>query len=155
MNAKVKKLKSTLPVGELEVRDEVRNAKTRERLPVETVRLMLHGWEIRRQIETLEAALKEVNAKLIEQYGAPVALIIPEHCRASIAAREAVKIKDDGRLRAVLGDRFDDLVRTRVTYTAEPKLAQMACDADEPLSPAIRACLTMSGGKSVTWRAEG
>ncbi|MEJ5234146.1 MAG: hypothetical protein WHV64_18250, partial [Geminicoccaceae bacterium] len=109
---------------------------------------------LKKEIDELEAQLKEISAKLIEAHGAGVSLVVPGVCRVSIAEREAVRVVDAERLRAVLGGRFDDLVRVEVAYKVEPRLVEMACDADEPLSPAIRACLSVGRSASVTWRAE-
>jgi hypothetical protein len=123
-------------------------------LSAEDVRLLSQGWDIKMQIGNLEKALAEINASLIKAHGAGVSLIVPGVCRASIAEREGVKIKDAERLKAILGGRFGDLVKTVVDYKPEQRLVEMACDGDEPLQPAIGACLTVSKGTSVTWRAE-
>ena len=140
----------SLPEGEKVARD------TGEVTPLaaDDVALVVRGWELKRQIEELEAQLKQINAQLIEAHGAGVSLVVPGVCRVSIAEREAVRVVDAERLRAVLGGRFDDLVRVEVAYKVEPRLVEMACDADEPLSPAIRACLSVGRSASVTWRAE-
>jgi hypothetical protein len=118
------------------------------------VRLVMQGWSIKKQIDELEAQLKAIQEQLIEAHGAGASLIVHGVCRASIAERESVRIQDAERLKQVLGFRFTDLVKTEVSYKPQPKLIEMACDADEPLQPAIGACLTVGKSATVTWRSE-
>ncbi len=123
-------------------------------LDAETVRLLIDGWRIKGEMDALQARLDEINARLIEAHGTGVALIATGICRASIASRERVSIADVERLRAVLGFRFTDLVRTETVYKPEQKLLEMAVDGDEPLQPAIGACLKIGKSEGVTWRVE-
>lgn len=123
-------------------------------LDAASVKLLIDGWAVKKQIDELEKRLNEINAMLIEAHGTGCALIATGVCRASLAEREAVTISDVERLRAVLGFRFSDLVKTEVKYKPEAKLIEMACDGDEPLQPAIGACLKVGRSSSVTWRAE-
>ncbi|MDW8399833.1 MAG: hypothetical protein RMK90_14865 [Acetobacteraceae bacterium] len=123
-------------------------------LDAASVRLLLEGWALKGQIEALEAQLRAVNERLIEAHGAGATLIATGVCRATITARESVSIEDAERLKGVLGFRFSDLVRTQVSYKPEGRLLEMAADGDEPLAPAIRACLKVGESVSVTWRAE-
>lgn len=110
------------------------------------VRLAMQGFELVKQIDALEVRLKTIKDDLAEKLGAGRSLIVPGVCRVSVEAREAVSISDPDRLRLVLGDRFDNLVRAVMTYKPEPRLIEMACDGDEPLQPSIGACLKI--GKS-------
>lgn len=123
-------------------------------LDAASIRLVMQGWELKKKIEELEAQLKAINAQLIEAHGAGASLIVHGVCRASIAEREAVRITNAERLKAVLGFRFTDLVKTEISYKPEQRLIEMAADGDEPLSPSIRECLTVGKSASVTWRAE-
>lgn len=123
-------------------------------LDAATVRLLIEGWRIKGEIEALQGRLDEINAQLIAAHGAGCALVATGICRASIMSRESVKIVDAERLRAVLGFRFDDLVRVETVYKPEQRLIDMACDGDEPLQPAIGACLKIAKSEGVTWRAE-
>jgi hypothetical protein len=123
-------------------------------LDAATIRLVMEGWEVKRIIDDAKKRLDEINAKLIDAHGTGCALVVTGICRASLAARQTVKVTDPERLEAVLGWRYIDLVSINVSYKAEDKLVEMACDADEPLQPAIAACLSISDGQAVTWRAE-
>jgi hypothetical protein len=123
-------------------------------LDAASIRLVMKGWEVKKQLDSLKKQLDEINGQLIEAHGAGCALLVTGICRASLAARESVKIVDAERLKAVLGFRFTDLVKTEVSYKPEEKLIEMACDGDEPLQPAIGACLSIAKSESVTWRAE-
>ncbi|RPE72515.1 hypothetical protein EDC62_0206 [Tibeticola sediminis] len=123
-------------------------------LDAASVRLLIEGWRIKGEIEALQEQLDGINARLVEAHGTGCALVATGICRASIASRSSVKIADAERLKAVLGFRFDDLVKAETVYKPEQKLIEMACDGDEPLQPAIGACLKTAKSESVTWRAE-
>jgi len=148
--AKARATKAGLPAGEKVMRDSGEIVQ----LSASDIRLVMQGWELKKRIDELDAQLKEINAQIIAAHGAGASLIVHGVCRASIAEREAVRIKDAERLKAVLGDRFSDLVKTEVAYKPEQKLLEMACDGDEPLQPAIGVCLTINKSISITWRAE-
>lgn len=142
--------KAGLPAGEKVLRDGG------EILPLDaaSIRLAMRGWGLRKRIDELDAELRAINAQLIEAHGVGASLIVHGVCRASIAEREAVRIKDAERLKAVLGERFGDLVKTEIAYKPEARLVEMAADGDEPLAPSIRGCLTVGKSAAVTWRAE-
>lgn len=149
-NVKTVEKAVNLPAGEKIKRDggEV------TALDAASIRLVMHGWELKKKIDELDAELKAIHAKLIEAHGAGASLIVHGVCRASIVEREAVKISDAERLKAVLGFRFTDLVKTEIAYKPEGRLVEMAADGDEPLAPSIRECLTVGKSAAVTWRAE-
>ncbi len=146
--AKARAAKSGLPDG-------VKIVDGQEQpLDAATIHILMEGWNIKRTIDDAKARLDEINAQLIKSHGTGCALVVTGICRASLAARQTVKVADPDRLEAVLGDRFDDLVSESVSYKAEQKLIEMASDADDPLQPAIAACLSITESQAVTWRAE-
>ncbi|GAB4209929.1 MAG: hypothetical protein Fur0019_17340 [Tibeticola sp.] len=119
------------------------------------VRKIMEGWALKREMEELDARLKAVNAELMEALGEGASAIVPGVCRVNVARRESVRITDAERLAAVLGDgAFHSLVKAEVAYKPEPRLVEMSADGDEPLAPAIRACLSVGSSTVVTWRAE-
>lgn len=123
-------------------------------LDAAAIRKVMEGWEVKREMDALKERLEAIQAELIEAHGTGCALVVTGICRASLSAREAVKIADAERLKSVLGFRFSDLVKTEVTYKPEQRLVEMACSGDDPLQPAIAACLTVGKSYAVTWRAE-
>jgi hypothetical protein len=148
VNSDVVAAVETLPAGVKIVDGE------QQPLDAASIRLVMKGWEIKKQADALKEALDEINQQLIAAHGTGCALVVTGICRASLAERESVKIADVERLKAVLGFRFTDLVKTEVSYKPEAKLIEMACDGDEPLQPAIGACISIGKSESVTWRAE-
>lgn len=118
------------------------------------IRLIMEGWEVKRLIADAQTRLDAINAQLLEAHGDGCALVVAGICRASLSARKSIKVTDPARLEQVLGGRYLDLVEETQSYRAQPKLVEMATDGDEPLQPAIAACLTITPGQSVTWRAE-
>lgn len=123
-------------------------------LDAATVRALLEGWRVKREIEALEGTLKEINARLIEGFGDGMTLVVPHVVRATVTRRATLKVADPERLKSVLGGRFDDLVRESTSYKPEERLVEMVSDGDDPLVPSIRACLAVAESTSVTWRAE-
>lgn len=123
-------------------------------LDAATIRQVMAGWEVKRQMEALKEKLEAIHAELIEAHGTGCALVVTGICRASLAARETVKVSDAEKLKGVLGFRFTDLVKTEVSYKPTERLVEMSCDGDEPLAPSLRACLAVAKSESVTWRAE-
>ncbi len=123
-------------------------------LDAASIRKVMAMWEARRLLEDAKAKLDAINEELLQAHGTGCALVVTGICRASLASRQTVKIVDAERLSAVLGDRYQDLVRETVTYKPEDRLIELACDADQPMQPAIAACLSVSETSSVTWRAE-
>lgn len=149
-NVKTVEKAVNLPAGEKIARDGGEVTP----LDAASIRLVMQGWEIKKKIEELDAQLKTINAQLMEAHGAGASLIVHGVCRASITERELVRISNAERLKAVLGFRFTDLVKTEIAYKPEQRLIEMAVDGDEPLAPSIRECLTVGKSESVTWRAE-
>jgi len=123
-------------------------------LDAQSIRLVMEGWEAKRMVDEARARLDAINQQLIDAHGAGCALVVTGICRVSLSGRMSVKVADPERLEAVLGGRYLDLVRETVSYKAEEKLIEMATDADDPLQPAIAACLEIAESASATWRAE-
>lgn len=117
------------------------------------IRLGMKGWEIQKQIAALEEALKPIKAGLADALVGN-SMVIKGVCRVVVSESERVSIGDAHKLAAVLGDRFDDLVKTEAVFKPEPKLVDMAGDADEPLQASIRACLKVGKSTSVKFLAE-
>jgi hypothetical protein len=118
------------------------------------IRLAMQGWEIQKQMAALEEALKPIKAGLQEALSTGSSLVVKGVCRVVVSEAERVSIGDADKLAAVLGERFGDLVKTEAVYKPEPRLVEMASDGDEPLSPAIRACLKVGKSTSVKFLAE-
>ena len=118
------------------------------------IRLAMQGWEIQKQMAALEDALKPIKAGLQEALSAGSSMVVKGVCRVVVSEAERVSIGDADKLAAVLGERFGDLTRTETVVKPKPRLVEMACDGDEPLSPAIRACLKVGKSTSVKFLAE-
>ncbi|GIX12028.1 hypothetical protein [Elioraea sp.] len=137
-----------------EPRGQVRVGEETRPLDPETAALLAEGWRQKEAIAAAEERLREINAALLARHGAGAVLVLAGVCRATTAARQSVTVEDAERLRAVLGDRFDDLVRSDTVHRPEARLVEMALSADEPLAPALRAALAVRESTTVTWRAE-
>jgi len=95
-----------------------------------------------------QAAVKSIVEA--EGYLADIATVhfIAAEYRATVRANDdKPAVSDPERLKEILGQRFDDLVTTKTTYTPEPKLLAIAEDEDDPLSAAVLKCLRTGGRK--------
>lgn len=117
------------------------------------IRLGMKGWDIQKQIAALEEELKPIKAQLAEAL-AGNSLVVKGVCRVVVSESERVSIGDADKLAAVLGERFGDLVRQDTVFKPEPRLVEMSCDGDDPMAPAIRACLKVGKSTSVKFLAE-
>ncbi len=118
------------------------------------IKLVMEAWAIKQRMEADKKELDGIHARLLDTHGGGCALVVTGICRASLADRQTVKITELAALMKALGKRFGDLVNENVSYTATPKLLEIASDGDDPLQAQVAACLSIGHGQSVTWRAE-
>lgn len=133
----------------------LRNGAGEAALAKAVVEKLVMAWGMKERMAQIEREIEKINAEIARDFSPGDVLIVPGLCRATVAKRQTVKIDDPARLEAVLGGRYLDLVREETAYKAEGKLVEMAADADEPLAPSIRACLSIRESVTVTWRADG
>lgn len=136
------------------VRGMIRRGDETRPLDADTAALLAEGWRLKQEIAAAEQRLRAINDALIARHGVGAVLVLAGVCRATTAARQTVTVEDAERLRALLGERFGDLVAEETRYRPEARLVEMALSADEPLAPALRAALSLRDTQSVTWRAE-
>ena len=149
-NKKLKTPAEAMPQG------RVKNAAGETALPPAWVNKLMAGWAQKERMAQIERETAVISAEIIAHFQSGDVLIVPGVCRVTVVTRTNTVIIDPERLERVVGDsRFGDLVRETVGYKAEPKLIEMACDADEPLAASIRACVSISRATTATWRAEG
>lgn len=115
---------------------------------------VLNAWHAKIAADDAKKVYDAATDEVIDLLHSPCSVVLAGVCRASYAVRQTVKITDPDRLAAVLGERYGDLVAESVSHKAEPKLLDMSTDGDEPLQPAIAACLKVSQSESLTFRAE-
>ncbi|MEW6416183.1 MAG: hypothetical protein AB1482_13130 [Pseudomonadota bacterium] len=122
--------------------------------PAALVRAVLAAWEAKIAADDAKKVFDAAQEAVIDQLHSPCSVVIPGVCRMNYSVRQTVKVADPERLAAVLGERYGDLVVESMSYKAEPRLVSMSTDADEPLQPAIAACLKVSEAETLTFRAE-
>ena len=115
-------------------------------------KLALQGWELHMQIAALTDQLDTVKAQLLELMDDET-LEVKGHFRAVVSTVERVIIADAVELQGVLGKRFGDLVKVETQYKPEPRLIQMASDADDKLAADLRPCLKVARSRSVRFLA--
>lgn len=133
---------------------EVHGGDARDDAPPSLVREAMRAWSLVLQIDALEDELKGIKAQLAQDIGAGHSLVVPAVCRVSVSATSSVSIADADKLRALLGDRWSDLVTEAVSYKPSEKLLDMAADGDDPMAPAYRALLRVRSSTTVRILAE-
>lgn len=113
------------------------------------VMAILEAWQIKQDIEAREADYKECIDEIKSMIGAPCSVVVEGVCRAIYSRPETVKIIKPETLVAILGERYDDLVKETASYKPTDALIELASDADDPLAPAVRAALKISVGESL------
>lgn len=127
-----------------------------ERSPAEPklVQQAVRAWDVVKRIEELEEELKAIKEALAQAIGAGRSLVVPRVCRVSVAATRSWTVADADKLRALLGERFADLVSQSVSYKPTEQLIEMSCDGDDPMAPAYRALLKVRSSTTVRITAE-
>ena len=130
-----------------------RHSGEQRRAGVVLTGLVMEGWALHTHIADLSEQLDAIKTKLLALM-TDETLEVKGVCRAVAATTERVSIADAVALQSVLGERFGDLVKTDISHKPEPRLIEMASDADEPLRDALRACLKVGTTHSVKFLAE-
>jgi len=118
------------------------------------VREAIRAWGLMRRIEELEAEFREVKEALAQGLGTGVSLVVTGVCRVSVASSTTVSVADVDKLRALLGERFNDLVTETVSYKPTEQLIEMSADGDDPMAPAYREVLKLRQSRVVRITAE-
>ncbi len=113
----------------------------------------LQAWNLQKQISELEAQLKPLKEALAKDLK-EASLSIAGVCRIIVAQSTRVTVADVEKLRAVLGERFIDLVEVSETARPLDRLLEMSADGDDPLQSSINACLKVAKSTSVRMVAE-
>jgi len=133
---------------------EVHGAEGRAEASPALVRQAVRAWGLVRRIDELEEELGALKAELAQAIGTGRSLVVPGVCRVSVAATRSVAVADADKLRALLGERFADLVIESVSYKPTEQLIDMSADGDDPMSPAYRALLKVRTSTTVRITAE-
>ena len=125
-----------------------RHSGEQRRAGVVLTGLVMEGWALHTQIVDLSEQLDAIKSKLLALMTEET-LEIKGVCRAVAATTERVSIADAVELQNVLGERFSDLVKIETQYKPEPRLLQMAADADADMAADLRPCLKVTTSRSV------
>ena len=117
-------------------------------------RLVRDGWANDSFSKTIEREQKSIQEELAKIMGLNVIARIKGLCQARIRRRLEVLVNNMPRLNTVLEDLYPDF-EERVNFMRDSYLlAELACDADDPISPRVRECLTISYQYRVEWEEE-
>jgi hypothetical protein len=122
--------------------------------PRELVDLCQRAWSIKTQIDFLSESMTKTKKLIAEALDDDGTVLLPGVCRVTCAKRSTVAIAKIEELRAVLGQRFDDLTEEKTTYAPEKRLLDIAANPGHMLHAAVLDCLSTTVTTSVTLRAE-
>ena len=125
-----------------------RHSGEQRRAGVVLTGLVMEGWALHTHIADLSEQLDAIKTKLLALM-TDETLEVKGVCRAVAATTERVSIADAVELQNVLGERFSDLVKIETQYKPEPRLLQMAADADAELAAELRPTLKVATSRSV------
>ena len=125
---------------------EVHGQEGRSPAEPKLVQQAVRAWAVVKRMDELEEELKAIKESLAQAIGAGRSLVVPRVCRVSVAATRAVTVADAAKLRALLGERFRDLVTESVSYKPTERLIEMSADGDDPMAPAYRELLRVRTG---------
>ena len=112
------------------------------------------AWYLKTKLDAEKAELDQLNKKLLDSFGPGVSIVIEGVARATTATRQSVSIIDEAALRDQLQERFDDLVKTSVRYTAEPKLVELLTATEQPVDAPLAQATKVATSETISWRAE-
>jgi hypothetical protein len=133
---------------------EVHDSDERAEAMPALVQLAVRAWELVMRIDELNVELTALKSELASAVGAGRSLVVPKVCRVSVVSARTVKVVDAKKLRALLGDRWGDLVTETVSYKPTEKLIEMSVDGDDPMAPAYRELLSVCTSTSVRITAQ-
>jgi hypothetical protein len=133
---------------------EVHGSDERTEAPPALVQLAVRAWGLVQRIDELEKELAGIKGELASAVGVERSLVVPKVCRVAVSNTRTVRVVDAEKLRALLGDRWGDLVIETVSVKPSEKLIEMSADEDDPLAPAYRALLRVRTGTAVRITAE-
>lgn len=115
-------------------------------------RLGLAGYNATKEIKSQQEILKGVNQKIVDLMDPGYTLILDGLVQIPVAEREGFILDNPEAIRSILGERFDDLVDERTSYTATPKLKELVADDDSELAKALRPHTKVTTSVSVSYR---
>lgn len=114
-------------------------------------RLVKDGWVNTDVKRMLDRQQERIEAELIKSLGMGTMARIRGLCLAFVRQHYNVKINNLSRLRVVLAERYPDICEQEDFINETYNLVELACDADDPLAPRVRECLTITRTHSIEW----
>lgn len=122
------------------INNKIRLKKGREEIIVTDQRLadlITSAYNLSLEIKAIEPALKEYKEEIasiakdyLDEAGTVTFIIDSIACRITFGYECVVHPEKIEELKKILGDRFDDLVKTKVIYNGTSKLIELASDGD-------------------------
>lgn len=123
----------------------------RRALDPESVRLVRAGCQARRAVWEARERLAAIEGELARAEGVDCVLEVDGVARVRIGARRAVRIVDVQRLARALGGPAAALA---AICAGDERLAELACDADDPRAREVAASLEFWDEPQVRWEPE-
>ena len=116
-------------------------------------RLVNDGLDLKRNLDLIKQSLDAINAQIADavadHFGDDLGTVhvLAGYIDCAITKKDSVQITDGEALQKVLGKRFYDLVRVKMSYAPERRLVDIAVDGDDPLSKKVARYLAIKPAK--------
>lgn len=105
----------------------------------------------REQLDAVNAELKAALEPELAQVQGSVAIELDEDMRIVVGHRWTWDITDIDAVRAVLGDRYHDLVHERLSARPERRLIALLNDGDDPIGMRVREYVAVKDSIAITY----
>ncbi len=135
---------------------EVQNSKIAEEI--------IRAYNLKRELEAVSGAYDEAKSKIVNfarnfldkhttinfEVKTGIGTI---HCKVTFQYEGIIDPEHISKVKEVLKEKFNALVRTKVKYTATKRLMELLCSADEPIAELLRPYIAIKEyGRSVQFK---
>ncbi|MDD3553240.1 MAG: hypothetical protein PHC35_01780 [Deltaproteobacteria bacterium] len=105
----------------------------------------------REQLEAINTELKAALEPELAQVQGMVAIDLDDDMRVCVGHRWSYEITDPDAIKVVLGERYIDLVRERLSVKPEKRLIDMLTSGDDPIGMRAREYVAVKDNIAITY----
>lgn len=122
--------------------------------PTDLAQLVLDAWTLSLDIDALKKELDAKKQSISEALDFEGTVVIPGTCRVNVTERKTISVANAEQLRALLKERFVELVTEKVTFSATDNLKSIAVSATDPLHKSVVRWLKIAKSYPVSMEAD-